>query len=100
MAVFFDFVLMSLQAVRAALVKPRNNKSSANAFRITKLRFVSWCVVVRHVHGHKGICGVDRGDAMEPQFLDQSILQRQMSPLDAPFGGGCVRADAIDVQFV
>ena len=57
-------------------------------------------VVVIDERWHQRVCSINRRDPLEPQLLDESILQRQMRPLDAPLGRRGVRTDPIDVEFV
>ena len=63
-------------------------------------RFGELLVVGSDKPRHECIGGVNAGDALEPQFLHQAILQRQMGALDAAFGGRRVGTDALDVELI
>ncbi len=55
-------------------------------------------VVARHEAGKKGVSGFPVGDAGQPQFLDQAVLQGAVGALDATFCLRGVGAQDLDVS--
>lgn len=63
-------------------------------------RLAKATVEVGHEHRRIAIGRRDRVDAAQPQLLDQTILQRLVGALDAPFGVRGVGADDVDVELI
>ena len=57
-------------------------------------------VVVGDKGRHEGVGGLNAGDPLQSELLDQTVLERLVCPFDAPFCRRRVGADPIDVQLI
>ena len=58
------------------------------------------CVVRGDERRHERVGGLDAGDALEPQLLDQAVLQRLVRSFDTTLGRRRIRADPVDIEFI